>query len=179
MRTLSKAPQLLREGLVLKPRSERRPSPRLRLYHSLSVAESSVLLGNILFNFVAFSRSSESIWAQPPREPPSLPATCLPPRVADPRSGGGGPLGSGAASFPRVSVGCPPPPSTFTAECSYLPNFSLFRWPLSSVSPEAHQRALPMALKLSELRSSPMCFNHSVQSPRLTGRLTLKDTGFQ
>lgn len=115
MRTLSKAPQLLREGLVLKPRSERCPSSRPRTYHSLSVAESSVFLGNILFNFITFSRSSESTWAQPPREPPSLPATRLPLRAADPCSGGGGPPGSGAASFPRVSAGRPPPPSTFTA----------------------------------------------------------------
>ena len=109
MRTLSRAPQLLREGLVLKPRSERRPSPRLRLYHSLSVAESSVFLGNILFNLVAFSRSSESIWAQPPREPPSLPATRLLPHAADPRSGCRGPRALGPRPFPESPQAAPHP----------------------------------------------------------------------
>lgn len=110
MRTLSKAPQLLREGLVLKPRSERCPSSRPRTYHSLSVAESSVFLGNILFNFITFSRSSESTWAQPPREPPSLPATRLPLRAADPCSGGGVLQALGPRPSPESLQAAPHPP---------------------------------------------------------------------
>lgn len=123
-----------------KPRSERCRSSRPWDRDTASLAESSVFW---VHSFVSSpSAAAQEIHLGPAsREPPSLPAN--PP--ASPCSWipalGVGPPGSGGRALPQSLCRPPPTPQYFHSvalECSYLPNFSLFLWALSPVSPEAY-----------------------------------------